>query len=230
MALVSRAPEAGDGEVDGRTFFVYDGDTADEEYLVGALEILPAAGEAAEVFEIIFVCSLEGRTLVATPQPAWHRTIVEMSNLLSSNPARRLKEARLPVAAPGCFRRERCGANLRPRPGGRRIWISGSARRAAERPDGRGTDQADDSGGEQGVQGFALGTGAGWGHHGRRRRGRKRGERSPSAPASSSRKPRGDLPRDRAPDAGGPNVDDFGAGASPDLLCQPGRGWRTGAG
>ena len=65
---------ADDGEVDGRTFFVYDGDTADEEYLVGALEILPAAaGEAAEVFEVVFVCSLEGRTLVATPQAAWHR-------------------------------------------------------------------------------------------------------------------------------------------------------------
>ena len=65
---------ADDGEVDGRTFFVYDGDTADEEYLVGALEILPAAaGEAAEVFEVIFVCSLEGRTLVATVQAAWHR-------------------------------------------------------------------------------------------------------------------------------------------------------------
>ena len=41
---------------------------------MGALEILPAAaGEAAEVFEVIFVCSLEGRTLVATPQAAWHR-------------------------------------------------------------------------------------------------------------------------------------------------------------
>ena len=92
--------------------------------------------------------------------------LVEMSNLLSSNPA--LEGGSAARRRPGCFRRERCGANLRPRPGGRRIWISGSARRAA-----------DDSGGgparEQGVQGFALGTGAGWGHHGRRRRGKEAG-------------------------------------------------------
>ena len=65
--------EIGDEGVDGRTFFVYDNETADEEYLVGALEIPAAEGEAPDVLEVIFVCQLEERTLVAVPQVAWNR-------------------------------------------------------------------------------------------------------------------------------------------------------------
>ena len=65
--------EVGDEGIDGRTFFVYDNETADEEYLAGALEIPSAEGEAPEVLEVIFVCQLEERTLVAVPQVAWNR-------------------------------------------------------------------------------------------------------------------------------------------------------------
>ena len=165
------------------------------------------------------------RRAITARSPSARMPSVEMSNLLSSNPARRLKEARLPVAAPDALGESDVEPIFGHAQGG---GASGSAVPPAAPPSdpiGRGTDQADDSGGgpacEQGVQGFALGAGAGWGHHGRRRRGRKRCQRSqefrgsPSAPASSSRKVRGDLPRDRAPDAGGPHVDDFGAGRPP---------------
>eukprot|EP00439_Symbiodinium_sp_Y106_P038600 s1427_g4.t1 len=47
--------EAADEEVDGCSLYVYDGDSADVEYLV------------------IFVCSIDERTLVAVPQSAWNR-------------------------------------------------------------------------------------------------------------------------------------------------------------
>ena len=60
-------------EVDGRTFFVYDGETADEEFLVGSLTIPSEEEGDPEVFEVIWVCSLDERALVALPQPAWHR-------------------------------------------------------------------------------------------------------------------------------------------------------------
>ena len=69
--------EEGEGEeVDGHTFFVYDGETADEEFLVGSLAILGEGEEVSETIEVVFVCELEGRTLVAVPQPAWHRRAI----------------------------------------------------------------------------------------------------------------------------------------------------------
>ena len=64
---------AGAVEVDGYSLYVYDGDSADVEYLVGAVPIQPPAGGSPEVFEVIFVCSIDERTLVAVPQSAWNR-------------------------------------------------------------------------------------------------------------------------------------------------------------
>ena len=72
-AAPEAAPDEAVEDLDGHTFYVYDGEAADEEYLVGALAVPAEEGEAAEVFEVIFVCALEERSLVAFPQSAWNR-------------------------------------------------------------------------------------------------------------------------------------------------------------
>ena len=52
---------------------MHDGETADEEFLVGALALPAEDGEDPDVYEVIFVCCLDDRSLVALPQPAWNR-------------------------------------------------------------------------------------------------------------------------------------------------------------
>ncbi|OLQ06696.1 Coiled-coil domain-containing protein 147 [Symbiodinium microadriaticum] len=47
------APDEAVEDLDGHTFYVYDGEAADEEYLVGALAVPAEEGEAAEVFEVL---------------------------------------------------------------------------------------------------------------------------------------------------------------------------------
>ena len=64
---MSEPAETGE-EVDGSSLFVYDGETAEQDYLVGSL----AVGEGRSL-EVIFVCDIDGRTLVAVPQVAWNR-------------------------------------------------------------------------------------------------------------------------------------------------------------
>ena len=71
-------------EVDGRTFFVHDGETADEEFLVGALALPAEDGEDPDVYEVIFVCCLDDRSLVALPQPAAEALAAPEGLVLSS--------------------------------------------------------------------------------------------------------------------------------------------------
>ena len=47
-------------EVDGRTFFLFDGDTADEEYLVGSYPLAAAANSEPQHIEIILVSGEPG--------------------------------------------------------------------------------------------------------------------------------------------------------------------------
>ena len=47
-------------EVDGRTFFLYDGETADEEYLVGRNALDGAGGPETQHVEVILVCCSAG--------------------------------------------------------------------------------------------------------------------------------------------------------------------------
>ena len=66
--------EAAEGEVDGRTLFLYDGETADLEFDIGVLKVDPTAeGDAEGYVEVILIFELEERALVAVPQAAWHR-------------------------------------------------------------------------------------------------------------------------------------------------------------
>ena len=64
-----------EGEADGRTFFLLDGDSVDEEFLVGCCWIAPSPGAEAEHVEVILVCEIDGKVLVAAPQAAWHRNL-----------------------------------------------------------------------------------------------------------------------------------------------------------
>ena len=56
-----------------RTLNLYDGETADCEFEVGVLRVLVAEGSPEVLVEVILICELEGRSLVAVPQGAWHR-------------------------------------------------------------------------------------------------------------------------------------------------------------
>ena len=58
--------EAAEGEVDGRTLFLYDGETADLEFDIGVLKVDPTAeGDAEGYVEVILIFELEERALVA---------------------------------------------------------------------------------------------------------------------------------------------------------------------
>ena len=50
-------------EVDGRTFFLYDG-----EYLVGIYPLDGSAGSETEHVELILVCEIEGKHLWRSPR------------------------------------------------------------------------------------------------------------------------------------------------------------------
>ncbi|CAE7657117.1 unnamed protein product, partial [Symbiodinium necroappetens] len=65
--------------VDGRTLYLYDGETADCDFEVGVLRVLVAEGSPEVLVEVILICELEGRSLVAVPQGGWHRRATNRS-------------------------------------------------------------------------------------------------------------------------------------------------------
>eukprot|EP00439_Symbiodinium_sp_Y106_P049344 s5974_g6.t1 len=105
--------EAAEGEVDGRTLFLYDGETADLEFDIGVLKVDPTAeGDAEGYVEVILIFELEERALVAVPQAAWHRraanralppgsfskpVAVEVAGALREDRATVLREQRLKI-------------------------------------------------------------------------------------------------------------------------------------
>ena len=73
------ADEGEEDGVDGRTLYLYDGETADCEFEVGVLKVLVAEGSPEVLIEVILICELEGRSLVAVPQGGWHRRAANRS-------------------------------------------------------------------------------------------------------------------------------------------------------
>ena len=73
------ADEGEEDGVDGRTLYLYDGETADCEFEVGVLKVLVAEGSPEVLVEVILICELEGRSLVAVPQGGWHRRAANRS-------------------------------------------------------------------------------------------------------------------------------------------------------
>ncbi|CAE7781763.1 unnamed protein product, partial [Symbiodinium necroappetens] len=78
IGLPSKGDIKEDG-VDGRTLYLYDGETADCEFEVGVLRVLVAEGSPEVLVEVILICELEGRSLVAVPQGGWHRRATNRS-------------------------------------------------------------------------------------------------------------------------------------------------------
>ena len=70
------AEGAGEDEVDGRTLYLYDGESADCDFEVGVLRVAGSEEGSGVFVEVILICALEAKSLVAVPQAAWHRRAV----------------------------------------------------------------------------------------------------------------------------------------------------------